>query len=88
MALAAAGPPDAYDDQDLARIEAPCAVIWGTEDGLFPLAVGERTAAALPNGVLHPIPTAGHAVQWDCPVAFAAAVAEFRRRSPSRDEAH
>jgi pimeloyl-ACP methyl ester carboxylesterase len=81
-AVTGVGDLDVYDDRDLARIEAPCAVIWGTDDGLFPLTVGERTAAALPHAVLHAIPAAGHAVQWDRPVAFVAALEDFRRRTP------
>jgi pimeloyl-ACP methyl ester carboxylesterase len=81
-AMTGVGDLDVYDDRDLALIEAPCAVIWGADDGLFPLAVGERTAAALPHAVLHAIPAAGHAVQWDRPVAFIAALEDFRRRTP------
>ena len=75
-------PREAYDDRDLAAIAVPCAVIWGADDGLFRLAVAERTAAALPHAFLHAIPAAGHAVQWDCPVAFVDALQDFRRRAP------
>jgi pimeloyl-ACP methyl ester carboxylesterase len=67
---------DTYDDDDLARLTQPAALIWGEHDGLFTFGTAERMAAALPRARLYKLP-GGHAVQWECPRALADAVAEF-----------
>ena len=74
---------DAYDDNDLASILQPTALIWGERDGLFTAATAERMAAALPNSVLYMLPSAGHAVHWEAPQEMADAIDDFRRRWPA-----
>ncbi len=73
---------DAFGDEELARLDLPVGMIWGAEDALFRLDVGERMLAALPRGRLWPIARAAHAVQWERPREFLAAVEEFRAAFP------
>jgi len=73
---------DAFADSDLARIEAPAAIIWGEKDGLFPLATARAMAAALPRASLTVVPGCGHALHWDCPESLVAAIQAFRRAIP------
>jgi len=72
---------DALGDADLARIEAPTALIWGEHDGIFTIDVAERMAAALPRSVVYRVATAGHIVQWESPRRLIDAVRDFRARS-------
>jgi pimeloyl-ACP methyl ester carboxylesterase len=52
-----------FDVRDgLAGISVPTIVLHGTEDWLFPVEVGARLAAALPNAELRIIDGAGHAL--------------------------
>ncbi|MCZ6728039.1 MAG: alpha/beta hydrolase [Acidobacteria bacterium] len=73
---------DAFDENDLARIRCPVAVIWGAHDGIFPLAIGERIAAALPQGDLTVISEAAHGVHWELPGRMNEAIDDFRRQHP------
>jgi len=80
--LATVREEDAFDDADLARIDVPVGLVWGAGDRLFRAEVGEAMRRALPEATLTVIPDAGHGVQWERPRAFAAAIAELRRRFP------
>jgi pimeloyl-ACP methyl ester carboxylesterase len=71
---------DCVDEDDLARIEVPVALLWGERDGVFDVSVAERMAAALPSGRLYRLPAA-HVVQWDRPHRLVAAVQDFRART-------
>jgi pimeloyl-ACP methyl ester carboxylesterase len=73
---------DVFGDQELARIACPTAVVWAEHDGLFPLAVGRRMAAALPASSFYNIPRCGHAAHWEQPRALVAALRDFRSRCP------
>lgn len=73
---------DVFGDHDLARITCPAAVVWAEHDGLFPLAVGRRIAAALPNSTFYDIPRCGHAAHWERPAALIEAIRDFRSRHP------
>lgn len=73
---------DAFDDADLARVGCPTGLIWAEHDGLFPLAVGRRMAAALPRGELEVVGGAAHGIHWEFPRRMNAAIAAFRRRHP------
>ena len=61
----------------LARVQAPTLVVWGERDALIPLEVGERLAAAVPDGRLEIVERAGHNPMWDQPAAFNRLVVEF-----------
>jgi 2-hydroxy-6-oxonona-2,4-dienedioate hydrolase len=73
---------DAFGDDELGRLDLPVGLIWGAEDTLFRVEVGQRMLAALPRGRLWSIPNAGHAVQWQRPREFLAAIDEFRAAFP------
>jgi 3-oxoadipate enol-lactonase len=73
---------DAFDDADLARLDCPTGLIWAEHDGLFPLGVGRRMAAALPRGELEVVAGAAHGIHWEFPRRMNAAIAAFRRRHP------
>ena len=72
---------DAIAAEDLARIQAPTALVWGEHDGIFFVEVAERIAAAMPHGVLYRVETAGHIVQWESPKSLVDAVRDFRLRT-------
>lgn len=74
---------DAFGESELATIDCPAAVIWGAHDGLFPLASGERMAAALPQGELTVVEDAAHGVHWERPDKMNAALQAFRRKHPT-----
>jgi pimeloyl-ACP methyl ester carboxylesterase len=80
---------DTVDEEDLAAIDVPVALLWGERDGVFEVAVAERMAAALPRASLYRMPAA-HVVQWDRPRHLVAAVQDFRARTgraPSGNDA-
>ncbi len=52
-------------------------VIWGDRDSWFPLAQGQRLAAALPNAQLVVIPNCGHHASGECPRAVNRAILDF-----------
>ena len=53
-----------------AGIKVPVELIWGEEDGVLPLAYGQRLASLLPQARLHPLPRCGHMPQVHCPRAL------------------
>jgi 2-succinyl-6-hydroxy-2,4-cyclohexadiene-1-carboxylate synthase len=58
----------------LAELTMPVAVLAGERDEKY-VALGERLAAALPNGELTVVPGAGHALALEAPAAVAAVIA-------------
>ncbi len=80
--LATVREADAFGDDDLAGLEVPVGLIWGTEDQLFLREAGERMAAAIPHAHFYAIPEAGHGVQWERPQEFFEAIRTFRREVP------
>jgi pimeloyl-ACP methyl ester carboxylesterase len=73
---------DTFQDEDLARLRMPTALIWGEKDGLFKVEVARAMAAALPQVHLEVIPGCGHAVHIECPRRLVEAIERFRRRFP------
>jgi len=57
----------------LGELTMPVAVLAGERDEKY-VALGERLAAALPNGALTVVPGAGHALALEAPAAVAAAI--------------
>lgn len=51
----------------LGELRVPTAVIWGQADPFFPIAHGERLAAAIPGATFDVIPGAAHFVPEDSP---------------------
>ena len=56
----------------LGELTMPALIIWGADDALFPLAVGERLAAMLPHARLEVIAGSGHLPMLEAPHAAAA----------------
>jgi pimeloyl-ACP methyl ester carboxylesterase len=61
----------------LHRIRVPTQVLWGANDRLLPLALGEEIARRIPNAVLRVIPDCGHLPQIERMEAWVATVTGF-----------
>lgn len=61
----------------LGSIRVPCAVVWGDRDPFFPVAIGERTAARVPNAVLTVLKGCGHFLPQEDPAGVARAVSDL-----------
>lgn len=61
----------------LAAIVAPTLLIWGAQDKLVPVAVGQVVQQAVPGARLEIIPRAGHVLMWDQPARFNQLVLDF-----------
>ncbi|MFD6178068.1 MULTISPECIES: alpha/beta fold hydrolase [unclassified Isoptericola] len=55
----------------LGALEVPTRVLWGAEDAWIPADRARRLADALPRADMRLVPSAGHLVQLDAPVALA-----------------
>ncbi len=56
----AAGPDSQFDLEALRGVTAPALLIWGEEDGIVPLRVGERLREYLPDAAWIVYPRVGH----------------------------
>ena len=75
------GPPrDPALEAQMARLEVPTLVLFGTEDRLTPPELGRHYRAILPNCHLVLVYDAAHALDADRPEAFAALVTDFVAR--------
>jgi pimeloyl-ACP methyl ester carboxylesterase len=80
--LAASGVSLRRDMSATARaIQVPTLLVWGQEDGIVPLEIGQRLAALIPNARLAVIQGAAHQPHWEAPAAFHEAVLPFLARS-------
>lgn len=61
----------------LACISAPTLVLWGEQDTIVPLKLGEKLNASLPDSQLVVIKGAGHVPMWEKPEPFNRAVLDF-----------
>jgi pimeloyl-ACP methyl ester carboxylesterase len=59
----------------LGGIDVPTRVIWGERDPFFPVAVGRRTAARIPNARFEVLKGCGHFLPMEDPEGVAAAIA-------------
>jgi non-heme chloroperoxidase len=67
-----------YDDTtELARLEAPVALVWGDEDGLVSGQMQEQLVQLLPNAELTVYAGVGHTPRWEEPARFAHQLTEF-----------
>jgi pimeloyl-ACP methyl ester carboxylesterase len=64
-------------DEHLGTIQVPTLVLWGREDRLIPVSVGERFQKAIPGARLVVIPECGHLPQVEKPREFNAALLAF-----------
>lgn len=64
-------------DGKVQAIKAPTLVVWGREDGLTPLAMGEAFAADIPGAQKVVLEKCGHVPQVEKPAEFNAALLKF-----------
>jgi pimeloyl-ACP methyl ester carboxylesterase len=65
------------DAAELARLRLPALVLWGDQDGVFPLSEQHALVSALPGARLKIYPDTGHALPWERPQETAADLVEF-----------
>ena len=63
----------------LARVRAPCQLVWGEQDRTVPLALGQALAAALPGAAFKILPRAYHEWSALCPGVLAQTMEDFMR---------
>lgn len=69
-------------------LQAPALLIWGTQDPICPLSLGEELYAALPDAELHKLDACGHCPPEERPVETASLLVDFfARRGPRRPRA-
>lgn len=61
----------------LGALTMPALVLWGEQDALVPVAVGQALATALPNALFEVLPECGHLPTLEKPVESAALFAEL-----------
>lgn len=76
-------------DGQLGAIKAPTLVLWGREDKLTPLAMGQAMAADIPGAETVILDRCGHVPQIECAAPFVAALSKFlggatAARSPAK----
>jgi pimeloyl-ACP methyl ester carboxylesterase len=68
----------------IAHIRTPTLLIWGRNDKLVPVAVGETVQRLIPGSRLAVLPRAGHVPMWDRPAEFNRLVVEFLSEGAER----
>jgi 2-hydroxy-6-oxonona-2,4-dienedioate hydrolase len=68
---------DDYLDGKTKVIKAPTLVVWGREDSLTPLAIGEAFAQDIPGARKAWLDNCGHVPQLECAVPFHQALLKF-----------
>ena len=66
-----------FSDDELNAVETPTAIIWGRQDGFFPVAHAERAHQAIRGSELHVVPNAGHVSIWDRPETVNQLLSDF-----------
>jgi len=66
-----------YEDENLASIHAPTLVVWGREDALIPLAMGERFEKGIAGARLVVIEQCGHVPQLEKSIEFNTELLKF-----------
>jgi pimeloyl-ACP methyl ester carboxylesterase len=69
-------------DTRLASITQPALIMWGTEDNLIPMAVGETMHRDIPNSVFEGIVGCGHLAPMECPKPVLAGTIQFLKAQP------
>jgi pimeloyl-ACP methyl ester carboxylesterase len=69
-------------DFRLHQISQPMLIVWGAQDELIPLLVGERIHESVPHSVLDIIEGCGHLAPAECPVPVVQGTVDFLRSEP------
>lgn len=75
--LAGFSSPDQFETAKLAVIHAPTLIVWGRQDELTPLAMGEQLREGISGAKLAQFDQCGHIPQMEKPAEFNRAVLEF-----------
>jgi pimeloyl-ACP methyl ester carboxylesterase len=78
--FAAPGSEDALLDDILPDVESPTLVVWGAQDGLFPVALADIVVARTNGARKVVLPKASHFPQIDDPEGLASALVSFLPR--------
>jgi pimeloyl-ACP methyl ester carboxylesterase len=72
-------------DFRLHGITQPMLIVWGAQDELIPLSVGERIHKSVPQSVLNIVEGCGHLTPAECPAPAIEGTVEFlKAQSPMR----
>lgn len=66
-----------WEDANVGSLHAPTLVLWGRDDALTPLALGERFQKAIPGAKLTVLDECGHIPQIEKPLEFNKALLDF-----------
>ena len=69
-------------DTRISGIQAPTLIMWGTEDQLIPISVGETMHRAIANSVFEGVTGCGHLAPEVCPKPILAGTIEFLKAQP------
>ena len=69
-------------DFRLHRISQPMLIVWGAQDELIPLSVGETIHTSVPQSVLDIVEGCGHLAPAECARPVTDATVEFLRAEP------
>jgi pimeloyl-ACP methyl ester carboxylesterase len=70
-------------DSRLSGLSEPLLIVWGSDDELLPLSVGQQMHALDPQSELDIVEGCGHLAPKTCPSRVAAATANFLKTNPS-----
>lgn len=65
----------------LFRVKAPTLVVWGEQDRIAPLAIGEKYASLIPGAKLKVLPECGHMPVLEKQEALVEAIKEFTKKA-------
>jgi pimeloyl-ACP methyl ester carboxylesterase len=69
-------------DFRLHGITQPMLIVWGSQDDLIPLSVGERIHKSVPQSALNIVEGCGHLAPAECPVPVVEGTVEFLKAEP------
>jgi pimeloyl-ACP methyl ester carboxylesterase len=69
-------------DFRLHGITQPMLIVWGSQDDLIPLSVGERIHKSVPQSALNIVEGCGHLAPAECPVPVVEGTVEFLKAQP------
>lgn len=64
-------------ESDLATLACPTLIVWGAQDQIAPLTLGQRLQRTIPRSRLAVVPNAGHLIFADAPAAATQPISEF-----------
>jgi len=67
----------------ITEIHHPTLIVWGAQDQVFPVTVGQDLHTLLPESTFQIISECGHIPQWEQPSQVNARIGEFLGQSPS-----